>query len=114
MFYGTFTLAALLLLGGVESLPEFISMQAWSGLFLYALLWLLLANLGSQWGVTHMEAGRSSIIIIMELLTAVVSATLIAGEIMNTHEYFGGVLIVAAAFIEALRTKDDNIPKTTI
>ncbi|MBA3026023.1 MAG: DMT family transporter [Sulfurimonas sp.] len=114
MFYGTFTLAALLLLGGVESLPEFISTQAWSGLFLYALLWLLLANLGSQWGVTHMEAGRSSIIIIMELLTAVVSATLIAGEIMNAHEYFGGVLIVAAAFIEALRTKDDNIPKTTI
>jgi drug/metabolite transporter (DMT)-like permease len=113
MFYGTFTLAALLLLGGVESLPEFISTQAWSGLFLYALVWLLLANLGSQWGVTHMEAGRSSIIIIMELLTAVVSATLIAGEIMNAHEYLGGVLIVAAAFIEALRTKDDNIPTTT-
>lgn len=114
MFYGTFTLAALLLLCGVESFPEFISTQAWSGLFLYALLWLLLANLGSQWSVTHMEAGRSSIIIIMELLTAVVSATLIAGEIMNAHEYLGGVLIVSAAFIEALRTKDEVKENRTI
>ena len=109
MFYGTFTLAAFFLLAGVESFPEFISTQAWSGLFFYALVWLLLANIGSQWGITHMEAGRSSIIIIMELLTAVVSATLIGDEIMNLHEYLGGVLIISAAFIEALRTKDENL-----
>lgn len=114
MFYGCFTLAGLLLAGGVEQYPANIAGDAWITLLLYALFWLLVANIGSQWAVTHMEAGRSSIIIIVELITAVVSATLIAGETMVPIEYFGGALIVTAAFIEALRTKDDDIPKTTI
>ena len=57
---------------------------------------MLLANIGSQWGVSHMEAGRSSVIIIMELITAVVSATLIAGEHMDTMEMIGGALILVA------------------
>ena len=61
-----------------------------------------------------MEAGRSSIIIIMELITAVVSATLIAGERMSVPEMLGGVLILSAALIEALRTQDDVQPETTI
>ena len=114
MFYGCFALAALLLAVGVEAMPAAASSDAWLALVLYALVWLLLANLGSQWGVSHMEAGRSSIIIIMELITAVVSATLIAGERMSTTEMFGGVLILAAAMIEALRTKDDELPEETI
>ena len=61
-----------------------------------------------------MEAGRSSIIIIMELITAVVSATLLAGERMSPWEMLGGVLILSAALIEALRTKEDELPKETI
>ncbi len=114
MFYGCFALAALLLAGGVEEFPQDLSSSAWSALILYALLWLLVANAGSQWSVTHMEAGRSSIIIILELITAVLSATLIAGESMSVTEYVGGALIVSAAFIEALRTKDEKIPNTTL
>lgn len=114
MFYGCFLLAGVLLAGGMEQLPVDITDNAWFSLILYALFWLLVANIGSQWSVTHMEAGRSSIIIILELITAVISATLIAGESMASIEYFGGALVVTAAFIEAMRTKDDEIPKTTI
>jgi len=116
MFYGCFTLAAILIAGNVEPMPEYVSSNAWIALVLYALFWLLTANIGSQWGVTHMEAGRSSIIIIMELITAVISATIIAGETMSPVEILGGALILTAAFIEALRTKDDDIPvaETTI
>ncbi|MGB3961225.1 MAG: DMT family transporter, partial [Sulfurimonas sp.] len=114
MFGGSLLLSGTLLLMGVEAIPQSISGAAWSGIVLYAVFWLLIANIGSQWGVTHMEAGRSSIIIILELITAVVSATLIAGEIMQMNEYIGGALILAAALIEALRTKDDAVPKTTI
>jgi len=110
MFWGCFILAAALLAGGVEALPAGVGMNAWGALALYAFLWLLVANIGSQWGVTHMEAGRSSIIIIMELITAVVSATLIAGETMLPVEMLGGALILTAAFIEALRTADDTTP----
>jgi drug/metabolite transporter (DMT)-like permease len=114
MFYGCFALAALLLVVGAEAFPSDISGSAWSALILYAFFWLLVANAGSQWSVTHMEAGRSSIIIILELITAVLSATLIAGESMSVTEYVGGALIVSAAFIEALRTKEETIPKTTL
>ncbi|MDH4945070.1 DMT family transporter [Sulfurimonas sp. C5] len=114
MFFGCFAMAGVFLLAGVEQLPSGISDNAWLLLIGYALFWLLLANIGSQWGVTHMEAGRSSIIIILELITAVVSATLIAGETMTAIEWTGGALIMTAAFIEAFRTKDDDQPLTTI
>jgi drug/metabolite transporter (DMT)-like permease len=114
MFIGCFTLAALFLYTGIEQFPSVMTEDAWLLLTGYALFWLLLANIGSQWSVTHMDAGRSSIIIILELITAVVSATLIAGETMTMIEYIGGVLIMMAAFIEALRTQDDDTPVTTM
>lgn len=114
MFLGCFSLAGILLIGGIEQFPQDMNGNTWWMLVSYALFWLLVANIGSQWSVTHMEAGRSSIIIILELITAAVSATLIAGETMSPIEYTGGALIVAAAFIEAFRTKDDDIPVTTI
>ncbi len=114
MFLGCFSLAGVLLLAGIESFPSGVSEDAWLMLALYAWFWLLLANIGSQWSVTHMEAGRSSIIIIFELITAVISATVIAGESMSLLEYMGGALIMTAAFIEAFRTKDDDKPTTTI
>jgi drug/metabolite transporter (DMT)-like permease len=114
MFYGCFVLAALLLALGAEAMPYDTTSDAWLAVVVYAFIWLFAANMGSQWGVTHMEAGRSSIIIIMELITAVVSATLIAGERMSVPEMLGGVLILSAALIEALRTQDDVEPEATI
>ncbi len=114
MFVGCFSMAGLFLFAGIEQFPVDITENAWVMLGLYAIFWLLLANIGSQWSVTHMEAGRSSIIMIMELIAAVVSATFIANETMTQLEYMGGALIMAAAFIEALRTKDDEIPKAVI
>lgn len=114
MFFGCVTLAGAFLIAGIEQFPNTINEEAWMMLGGYALVWLLLANIGSQWGVTHMEAGRSSIIIILELITAVISATLIAGERMSAVEWIGGALILMAALIEAFRTKDDEIPLTTI
>ncbi len=114
MFFGCFTLAGVFLLMGIEQFPSGVGENAWLMLVLYALFWLLLANIGSQWSVTHMEAGRSSIIIVLELITAVISAILIAGESMSALESTGGVLIMTAAFIEAFRTKNDDIPARTI
>lgn len=103
MFYGCTLLAALLLLTGVEAWPAAIGGMAWGGIALYAFGWLLFANLGAQYGVTHLEAGRAAIIILMELVTAVVSASLIGGESMSGWEMVGGALILSAALLEALR-----------
>jgi drug/metabolite transporter (DMT)-like permease len=103
MFYGCVLLSALLLLTGVEAWPATLDGTAWGAIALYACGWLLFANLGAQYGVTHLEAGRAAIILLMELLTAVVSASLIGGERMDGWELFGGALILAAALLEALR-----------
>ncbi|NCB55186.1 MAG: DMT family transporter [Epsilonproteobacteria bacterium] len=107
MFWGCFVLASTLILLGVERFPSEVGARAWAALLAYALLWLLLANIGSQWGVTQMEAGRSSIIIIMELVTAVVSAAYIGERALSFSEYTGGALVVSAALIEALSSQEE-------
>ncbi|ABD81149.1 DMT family transporter [Saccharophagus degradans] len=103
MFIGCTSMAAMLIAFGVQHEPPQASQFHWLMLAGYALTWLLLANLGSQWAVTQLEAGRSSIIIIMELVAAVISALLIAGESLSPMEWVGCALVVVAALLEATR-----------
>jgi drug/metabolite transporter (DMT)-like permease len=100
MLLGSSTLAALGLALGLQSTAGIQpSGIVWA--VAYGLGWLLFATLGGQYGVTHLEAGRSSIIIIIELLAAVASAMLLGGERMSPLELTGGALILLAALIEA-------------
>lgn len=104
----------LLLVGGLLMVDQLILDQglwsivvepsAWLSLAGYALVWLLLANWGSQWGVTRMEASRSAIIMVTELLVAVLSAMVINQQRLTPIEGVGAVLILTAAVIEALRS----------
>ena len=80
LFLGSSLLAHLLLP------PE----QAWTQaqfplgwVLLYATTWLLLANWGSLWAITQMPAGRSAIILIMELITAVVTQVAFAEQTLQ-------------------------------
>jgi drug/metabolite transporter (DMT)-like permease len=103
MFLGCAGLAgaAWLIIG--DPWPTSATPMAWGGVILYAFVWLLPANLGAQYGVTHLEAGRASVILILELLAAVISATLIGDERMAPLEWLGAGLILTATLIEALR-----------
>ncbi len=85
----------------------------WGALVLFGLAWLLLATLATAWAVTHMEAGRASVILITELLAAVISATLLGGEVLSGGELLGGLLILAAALLEARRAGDEPAPEGT-
>jgi drug/metabolite transporter (DMT)-like permease len=82
-------------------LPLTVTATAWT--LAYGVGWLLVATIGTQYGVTHMEAGRASVIIILELVTAVVSAVLIGGETLSIYDAAGGMLIITAAIVEARR-----------
>lgn len=106
LFYGCFILSLLMLALTGASFAGGESASAWLGLAAYALVWMMAANFGSQWAVTKMDVGRSSIIIITELITAVISAALILGKALAPAEMIGGALILAAAMIEALRSKE--------
>jgi drug/metabolite transporter (DMT)-like permease len=102
MLLGATTLALLLLAVGVQPWPA-TTASGWLAVLGYGLAWLLVATLGTQYGVTHLEAGRASVIIILELVTAVASAVWIGGERMRASEIAGAALILAAAVIEARR-----------
>ncbi len=106
MFLGCGLFAAVLMPIQGHPLPE-LAPATWVGLLAFGLLWLLGATIATQWSVTHMEAGRASILLISELLIAVVSATLIGGEEMTGVEMIGGALILGSAFLEAVRPDPD-------
>ena len=113
MFIGCASLALFAMLLTDTGLPQGISTVAWGGLALYAFVWLLIANIGAQWGVVHLEAGRASVILIVELVAAVISATLIGKEQMAPLEWGGAVLILTAALIEALRG-ETSVPQPVV
>lgn len=80
-----------------------VAATAWVWAAVFGASWIAAATVATQWAVTHLEAGRASVIIIVELVTAVVSAAVIAGERLALTEMVGGVLIIIGALLEAWR-----------
>jgi drug/metabolite transporter (DMT)-like permease len=76
----------------------------WPWLLAYAFGGLMLVTATWQWSVTRLEAGRSGVIAIAELLTAVLTAVWIGGETLVPREWVGGALIATAALLEATDT----------
>lgn len=103
MFVGCLLWAAAVMLIGGRGVPAGVPLGVWLQLVAFGLVWIFVATVGTLWGVAHMEAGRSSVLIIMELLTAVASAALLNGVTLKPLEWLGGALIVAAAVLEARR-----------
>jgi drug/metabolite transporter (DMT)-like permease len=103
MFAGCLVLALSLTLLGVQPAPSDVPFAVWLKLAAFGLVWLAIATAGTQWGVAHMEAGKSSVLIIMELVTAVLSAAVVSGSKPSALEWAGGALVVAASLIEARR-----------
>lgn len=106
MFLGCGVFAAILMPVQGHAVPS-LEPVVWAGLLAFGLLWLLGATVATQWSVTHMEAGRASILLITELLVAVVSATLIGGESLSPVEMIGGALIFTSTVLEAWRQQPD-------
>jgi len=102
MFIGCAMFAGALLAAGIQSFPTLPATQ-WSLPVLFGFI-LIAATSATQWGVTKMEAGRASVIIVMELITSVVTASLFAGETLAPLEWFGGAMILTAAVLEGWRT----------
>jgi drug/metabolite transporter (DMT)-like permease len=100
MFVGCALAAGVLLSWGAQPFPSELSGSTWSAVVAFG-FFVLLITAGTQWGVTHMEAGRSSIIMILELLSAVVSTAVISAHFLTAWETVGATLIVLASLVEA-------------
>lgn len=99
-------LACFLFAGGFVLLDgdpfPVVAAATWGWALLFGIGMILVITSATQWAVTHMEAGKSSIVMVMELVSAVISAALIAGDTMSPLEMAGGALILTATVLEAL------------
>jgi drug/metabolite transporter (DMT)-like permease len=99
MQLGSAGLALLAIAGGLGPAgPAEAGAVAWT--IVYGLGWLLLATLGTQWGVSHLPAARASVIITLELVAAALSATLLGVESWTPGSATGVALILAATLLE--------------
>lgn len=114
MFIGCIVLIGLLLLGFSEAIslhtdwltpPETLDNKAIPFAMSYGLIWLMLVTFGSQWAVTRIEAGRSAVILVLELVAAVVSVVVLTQSQLQTHELIGGIMVLVAAILEGARTE---------
>ncbi|MCA3239159.1 MAG: DMT family transporter [Curvibacter sp.] len=97
------TLTAALMLGLGAPAPEWSALSAGTvlGVLAYGFLWLGLAMVTWQYGVTHLETGRAAVILITELVVAVGSSVLMGEEQLVARMVLGALLIGAAALLEA-------------
>jgi drug/metabolite transporter (DMT)-like permease len=100
VLFGCGLLSALLLPFSGQSLPS-ISPIHGIQLFTFAVFWLITAMWVTMYGVTHLEASRTAVLLVIELVVAVVSALIIGGERLDALSWLGAALITTAALLEA-------------
>ena len=114
MFVGCIGLIGLLLLLLPETIAthtdwltpsEALDSKAIPFAMSYGLIWLMLITFGSQWAVTRIEAGRSAVILVLELVAAVSSVVLLTQSQLQAHELTGGLMVLIAAILEGSRTE---------
>jgi drug/metabolite transporter (DMT)-like permease len=99
-FIGCALVAVCWLALSVPVIPD-LSMQTWGLLALFAFVWLLGGTMLTTFGVTHIQASRAAVLMVVELLVAVLSAVWLGGEQLSLTDCLGAVLIVMATLIEA-------------
>jgi drug/metabolite transporter (DMT)-like permease len=99
----SFATAAMLSLALLLILPHQTStagavVLVWAALA--ALAWLLPVTWLLLWGARFLEPGRVSLLLLLEVAVAAISAALLAGEPFGLREAAGCILIVAAGALE--------------
>ncbi len=81
--------------------PDLAPMM-WLALCAFAFIWLLGGTLLTTYGVAYIEASRASVLQVVELLVAIVTALLIGGEVLSAKEWIGGAMIIGATLLESM------------
>jgi drug/metabolite transporter (DMT)-like permease len=110
-FAGCAVVALALMPVAGHAFPPVDATLAWQ-LGAFAAFWLVAAMWTQVYGVTHMEAGRAAVLVVFELVAAVVSAMIIAGERLDALGWVGAAFITGAALVEA-RAKPSTTKETS-
>jgi len=76
-----------------------LSNVSWS--LLYGIFGMTLMTLSVVYGVSHMPIHRSSVILLFEIVVGAVSAVWLANESIHLQEWWGGSLVIFAAYLSA-------------
>ena len=101
-WWGVILIASLWLLLTDSPLP-LVSYEVYGGAIALGLFGMALATVAVQYGVTHMPVHRSAVILLFELVIGAVSSQLLTDEVVRPIEWFGGALILTAAWLMARR-----------
>jgi len=85
--------------------PAVFTSGNWLVMGLIAIL-LIAATFLVQYGVTLIKATRASVLFLFELVVAAIAAYFLTDETMQTNEWIGGALIVAASVFAAFNHRD--------
>lgn len=110
-WWGVVVVAGIWLLLIQAPMPA-ISGGAWIGAVILGGIGIFSASLALIYGVEKMPVHRSAVILLFELVAGAVSSQLLTNEIVTTIEWFGGALIVLAAYLSVQGSSDGNPQKT--
>jgi drug/metabolite transporter (DMT)-like permease len=97
-FVAAALLSLLLLAATPARAPVGAGALAWAALA--ALVWLVPCTWLLLWGARFLEPGRVSLLLLLEVAVAALSAALLAGEPFGLREASGCLLILAAGALE--------------
>lgn len=100
VWLGTVLLTGSMLLyqGEVVSQLNSISLESWGMLALIGLV-LCATSFAVQFGLTHLPATQSIVLLLFELLFAAIASYFLTNEKMGLQEYAGGMLIISASLL---------------
>ena len=98
---GTAVIAIIALLPSLEAPVPAVTAPAAAIVLAVAVLSVLSAG-GILWGARLISPGRAGLLLMMEVITGLASAALLAGEPFGVIQVVGSTLIVAAALAEVL------------
>ena len=80
----------------------------WMGSF--GLFWVVLIISGTVYAAAFMSPGRVAILMMFEVIVGLVSAALLAGEVVGIREITGATLVLLAGFTELVRLTSPQEP----
>ena len=105
---GVFVILAVLLPGGqiIEGFTYSIFKNSIVIILVFGFLWILTGYWIITMGQDQVDPGRAGILLMFEVLIGVVSAYLLANEVITIREFLGAILILTAPLIELYASKN--------
>ena len=107
VWWGVVAVSLVVLLWQQTPVPH-VEFSVWIGAWMLGWLGIVAMTISVLYGVAKMPVYRSAVIMLFELVVAAIAAWWLTDEAMSMQEWFGGVLIVTAAYGVAHITVNDE------